>query len=212
MPPARPLALPAGKWLKLNEGSPDGRLFPAEVLARAYRSSVRHAYRENRLLYRDPRGSLLLREKVATMLKSERGLAVTADNICITRGSQNAIYVAAHTLIMPGDTVLAESLTYEAAVAALASCGARIVSVGLDEEGVDVADVEKQCRMHTVKAIFLTRITSFRRLSRCVRSDACGCWSCRGSSASPSSRTTTTTNSTSKPSRCCPWRAMRRRA
>ena len=155
-PPARPLALGTGDWVKLDEGSPDSRLFPAEVLSRAYRSSIQRAFRENRLLYGNPRGSSLLREKVATMLKSERGLAVAAENICITRGSQSGIYVIARTLISPGDTVLVESLTYEAAVVALASCGARIVSVKLDQDGVDVADVERQCRTHSVKAIFLT--------------------------------------------------------
>lgn len=156
LPPARPLALPTGDWIKLDEGSPDSRLFPAEVLSRAYRSGIQRAFRENRLLYGNPRGSALLREKVATMLKSERGLAVTADNICITRGSQSGIYIVARTLISPGDTVLVEALTYEAAVAALSACGARIVSVKLDQEGVDVADVERQCRAHSVKAIFLT--------------------------------------------------------
>lgn len=155
-PPARPLALAAGQLLKLDEGSPDGRLFPVEELGRAYRSSLQRASRENRLLYRDPRGSPVLREKVAAMLESERGLAVTAENICITRGSQNGIFIAARTLISPGDTILVETLTYEAAVAAFASCGARIVSVRLDDEGVDVADVEQQCRQHSVKAIFLT--------------------------------------------------------
>jgi GntR family transcriptional regulator/MocR family aminotransferase len=140
----------------LDEGSPDSRLFPADVLSRAYRSSIQRAFREKRLLYRDPRGSALLREKVATMLKSERGLAVTADNVCITRGAQSGIYIIARTLISPGDTVLVEALTYEAAVAALSATGARIVSVGLDEEGVDVKDVERKCRAHRVKAIFLT--------------------------------------------------------
>jgi GntR family transcriptional regulator/MocR family aminotransferase len=155
-PPARPLALPPGKWLKLDEGSPDGRLFPAEVLTRAYRSAVQRASRDNRLLYRDPRGSPMLREKIATMLKSERGLAVTPDNICITRGSQNGIFLAARTLISPGDTVLVEALTYEPAVAAFDACRARIVSVRLDEQGVDVDDVERQCRAHRVKAMFLT--------------------------------------------------------
>ena len=118
-PPARPLALPTGNWIKLDEGSPDSRLFPAEVLSRAYRSGIQRAFRDNRLLYGNPRGSPLLREQVATMLKSERGLAVTADNICITRGSQSGIYIIARTLIAPGDTVLVESLTYEAAVAAI---------------------------------------------------------------------------------------------
>ena len=154
-PPERPLALPAGR-LKLDEGSPDGRLFPAEILARAYRTAVQRAMRDKRLQYRDPRGSPMLRETIAAMLRAERGLAVEAANICITRGSQNGIFLAARTLIHPGDTVLVDELTYEPAVAAFAACGARVVPVGLDDDGTDVADVERQCRAHRVRAIFLT--------------------------------------------------------
>ncbi len=108
-PPARPLALPAGKGLKLDEGAPDGRLFPSEVLARAYRSAVQRASRSNGLQYRDPRGTPALRESVAAMLKSQRGLAVTAANICITRGSQNGIFLATQVLIQPGDAVVSRS-------------------------------------------------------------------------------------------------------
>ncbi len=155
-PPDRPLAMPAGRWLKLDEGSPDGRLFPAEILSSAYRTAVRRAVRDNRLQYRDPRGSTMLREAIAAMLRAERGLAVTPENICITRGSQNGIFLAARTIVRPGDAVLVEELTYEPAVAAFAACGARIVPVALDGEGADVADVERQCRAHRVRAIFLT--------------------------------------------------------
>jgi GntR family transcriptional regulator/MocR family aminotransferase len=155
-PPARPLALAADGAIKLDEGSPDGRLFPAEVLTRAYRSAVQRASRDNRLLYRDPRGSTALRRSIAAMLKAERGLQVTPENICITRGSQNGIFLAARTLLSPGDAVLVETLTYEPAVAAFAACGATIVPVRLDEQGVDVEDVERQCRAHPVRAIFLT--------------------------------------------------------
>ena len=156
LPPERALATPTGPWLKLDEGSPDGRLFPTEILSRAYRSATRRAARDNRLLYRDPRGSQALRTSIAAMLKAERGLAVTADEICITRGSQNGIFLAARALIVPGDAVLMEALTYEPAVAAFADRGARVVPVGLDDQGVDVVDVERQCRKHRVKAIFLT--------------------------------------------------------
>uniref|UniRef100_UPI0035CB944E MocR-like pyridoxine biosynthesis transcription factor PdxR n=1 Tax=uncultured Sphingomonas sp. TaxID=158754 RepID=UPI0035CB944E len=155
-PPERPLALPGGKGLKLDEGAPDGRLFPADILSRAYRSAIQRASRDNRLQYRDPRGSPRLREAVAVMLRGERGLAVTADDICITRGSQNGIYLAARTLLSPGDTVLVEALTYEPAVAAFTDLGARIVSIGLDELGADVEDIERACRKHRVRAIFLT--------------------------------------------------------
>jgi len=155
-PPARPLALPSDTRTRLDEGSPDGRLFPEEVLGRAYRSAIQRAARHNRMLYGDPRGSAALREGIAAMLRTERGLAVGAENICITRGSQNAIFLAARTLITPGDTVLVEALTYEPAVAAFRACGAKVEAVGLDDQGVDVEDVERRCREGGVKAIFLT--------------------------------------------------------
>jgi GntR family transcriptional regulator/MocR family aminotransferase len=155
-PPSRPLALPSDTQMRLDEGSPDGRLFPEEVLARAYRSAIQRAARQGRLLYGDPRGTLPLRQSVAAMLRTERGLAVEAENICITRGSQNAIFLAARTLVSPGDTVLVEALTYEPAVAAFRACGARVEAVGLDDQGVDVEDVERRCREGAVKAIFLT--------------------------------------------------------
>jgi GntR family transcriptional regulator/MocR family aminotransferase len=155
-PPQRPLALPPGPGLKLDEGAPDGRIFPAELLARAYRSAVQRASRGNRLQYRDPRGSEMLRASIATMLRSERGLQVAPENICITRGSQNSIFLAAQLLVKPGDAVIVEELTYEPAVAALRQRGVRIVPVSIDAEGLVVEDVELACRKHNVSAIFLT--------------------------------------------------------
>jgi GntR family transcriptional regulator/MocR family aminotransferase len=155
-PPERSLALPSGLGLKLDEGAPDGRLFPAELLARAYRSSTHRASRENRFQYRDPRGSPALRESIATMLKSQRGLPVAAENICVTRGSQNGIYLATQLLVRPGDTVLVEELTYEPAVAVFKAIGARILSVPLDEDGIDTDAIEQACRKHPVRAVFVT--------------------------------------------------------
>lgn len=155
-PPPRSLALPGGTGLKLDEGAPDGRLFPPELLARAYRSAIHAASRANRLQYRDPRGSAWLRESIAVMLRTQRGLAVTADEVCITRGSQNGIFLAAQVLIEPGDAVIVEALTYEPAVAAFQAAGARIVPVGLNEGGIDIDDVEAACRRHRIRAVFLT--------------------------------------------------------
>jgi GntR family transcriptional regulator/MocR family aminotransferase len=155
-PPERPLAWSADRGIKLDEGSPDGRLFPLDVLSRAYRTAIKRGARAGSMSYRDPRGTALLRATIADMLKAERGLAVTADHICITRGSQHGIFLATQLLIAPGDAVLVEKLTYEPAVTAFAARGARIVPVGLDDQGIDVEDVEKACRKHNVRAIFLT--------------------------------------------------------
>lgn len=143
-------------WLKIDEGSPDGRLFPAEVLSRAYRNAIVRASKENRLLYGDPRGSLLLREALANMLRTERGVMADANNICITRGSQMGLSLVARTLVRPGDVVLVEALTYQPAISLFRDCGAKVLPVALDYEGVSVEDVECLCRSHRVRAIFLT--------------------------------------------------------
>jgi GntR family transcriptional regulator/MocR family aminotransferase len=154
--PSRPLAMPGGMGLKLDEGAPDGRLFPADILGNAYRKAVRGAAVSNQLQYRDPLGTPELRESLAEMLRSQRGLAVTPEQICITRGSQNGIFLTAQALLRPGDHVLVEALTYEPAVAAFNALGARVVAVPLDDQGIDVSAVEAACRRHPIRALFLT--------------------------------------------------------
>lgn len=156
LPPARALALPSNAKTKIDEGTPDGRLFPADILSRAFRSAVLRTSRENRLQYRDPRGTPRLRERIAEMLRGERGLSVEPENICITRGSQNGIFLAAQAMLSPGDAVIVEELTYEPAVAAFTALGARVIGVPLTEQGIDAGAVEKACRKHKVRAIFLT--------------------------------------------------------
>ncbi|WP_338056758.1 PLP-dependent aminotransferase family protein [Sphingobium lignivorans] len=155
-PPDRSIALPAGEGLKLDEGAPDGRLFPPDVLARAYRRAIHGASAENRLQYRDPLGSMRLRQAIADMLRNQRALTVTPDEVCITRGSQNALFLATRILLKPSDTVIVETLTHEPTIAAFRAAGARIVVVPLDKGGIDVDSIERACREHHVRALFLT--------------------------------------------------------
>ena len=154
--PERPLAIPGGSRIKFDEGSPDGSLFPAEILARSFRQAALMAARQKRLSYRDPRGSELLRDAIAAMLREERGLVVGPQNICVTRGSQAAIMLAARTLTRQGACALAEELTYEPAVQALEGCGLPVHPLRMDEGGLVVDDLEAQCRKHRVAALFLT--------------------------------------------------------
>lgn len=154
--PPEPLAIPTGPWIKLDEGSPDGRLFPVHLLVNAYRQASARGVQLNQFQYRYPRGSPALRQGIADMLRKERGMAVDAANICITRGSQMGIFLAMRILIEPGDAVLFEALSYAPAVSAALSCGGQVVPVGLSSHGIDLDAVERHCRSHRVKAIFLT--------------------------------------------------------
>jgi GntR family transcriptional regulator / MocR family aminotransferase len=90
------------------------------------------------------------------MLTAHRGLVTSADSICITRGSQMAIFLAARILVQPGETVLVEALSYSPAWEAFRAAGASVVGAKLDDDGVNIEDIERLCRRHKVRALYLT--------------------------------------------------------
>jgi GntR family transcriptional regulator/MocR family aminotransferase len=83
-------------------------------------------------------------------------MTTTPDNICLTRGSQMAIYLAAHMLAGRGDAVAMEELSYPPAREAFRHAGAEVVPVPLDEGGMCVDKLEKICRKKRVRAVYVT--------------------------------------------------------
>ena len=150
------MLLPERGVLMFDDGAPDTRLVPVNELARAYRRSLLSLSRDNSLGYGDPRGSIALRKAVSEMLNAERGLNTTADTICLTRGSQMAIFIAARVLTQPGDTVVLESLSYPPAREAFLANGAHVTTVRVDAQGIRLDDLEKVCRAQRVRCVYLT--------------------------------------------------------
>jgi GntR family transcriptional regulator/MocR family aminotransferase len=150
------VSLTGSDILRFDDGTPDTRLLPAELVARAYRRALLARARRNQLGYGDPRGTLALREAVAAMLRADRGLNCGPENICITRGSQMGIYLAARLLAGPGDRVGIEALSYPPARAAFVAAGAQIVQVGLDGRGMRIEELEALCREQPLRAIYIT--------------------------------------------------------
>jgi GntR family transcriptional regulator/MocR family aminotransferase len=151
-----PILLPKVGALTFDDGAPDTRLVPVEALARAYRRALVGGGHRNQLSYGDPRGALQLRTAISSMLNLERGLTTVANNICLTRGSQMAIYLAARILSGPGDVVVMETLSYPPAREAFRAAGAEVIGIGLDSDGIRLDELEKVCRSHKVRCIYLT--------------------------------------------------------
>jgi GntR family transcriptional regulator / MocR family aminotransferase len=145
---------PEAGVIDFNDGIPDSRLIPFNILSRAFRHALIGSSKN--LGYGDPRGTLALRQSIATMLNMERGLSVAIDQICIARGSQMGIFLAARVLTRPNDYVVVEQLSYPAAKEAFRSCGANILTVGQDKHGIDVVALEKLCKQHPIRAIYVT--------------------------------------------------------
>lgn len=146
-------SVPRGTLL-LYGGLPDLRLVPTTALARAYRRCLRR--RAPSLGYGDPRGPLRLREALAGMLAATRGLAVGADDLVITRGSQMALSLLGQAILRPGDVVAVEEVGYRPAWAALQQAGARLLPLPVDEQGLIVESLEAALAQGPVRAVYVT--------------------------------------------------------
>jgi GntR family transcriptional regulator/MocR family aminotransferase len=139
-----------------TDGTPDARLAPLAALARAYRHTLLSKGRRNQLGYDSPLGSWRLREALAHMLNQQRGLRTTADTICLTRGTQMALYLTASLLLRPGDVVAVENPGYPPAWHTFQLFGAELAPLPVDDEGLCVEAFEELCRQRPVRALYLT--------------------------------------------------------
>jgi 2-aminoadipate transaminase len=98
------------------------------------------------LQYGTTEGYLPLRELVAEMAVRQ-GIHVTADNVLITSGSQQALDLLGKIFIDPGDRILVESPTYLGALQAWSMYGAEYVTVYSDDDGIQTQDLEEAFRV-----------------------------------------------------------------
>jgi GntR family transcriptional regulator/MocR family aminotransferase len=89
--------------------------------------------------YGEPEGYLPLREALADYLRRARGVVCEPGQILIVNGSQQALDITARVLLNPGDGVVIEDPHYEGARQVFVAVGARLLTVPVDTEGLDVA-------------------------------------------------------------------------
>lgn len=147
------LTTPRG-CLRMYGGLPDARLIPTAALSRAYRRQLRKP--GDGLSYGDPLGHVALRRALASMLSETRGLSIGADDVMITRGSQMALYLAARTILAPGDRVAVEAWGYRPAWEALKQAGAELVPIAVDGHGLNVDALAEQHQKQPIAAVYLT--------------------------------------------------------
>ncbi len=139
-----------------DDGLPDARLTPLDELSKAYKRILLQNARWCMMGYRSPKGELRLRSALCNMLMHDRALNVQPERICITRGSQMALYLTAHTLVQPGDRVAMETPGYRPAWEAFKQAGALMEPIPVDDEGLCVEALEKLCSRKKIKAVYVT--------------------------------------------------------
>jgi len=152
--PELPRTLPPRSIL-MSGTRPDVRLVPADLIGRAYRRAVK-LNGSDLLSYKHPAGLPRLRQGLAAMLSSMRGLAVEPEQLMVTRGSQMALALTARALIRPGDVVAVEHPGYRPAWEAFRLAGAEIAPIPVDDRGLDVRALQRLIAAREIRAVYVT--------------------------------------------------------
>jgi GntR family transcriptional regulator/MocR family aminotransferase len=119
----------------------DARLFPMDLFRAVLAKQLRHLERRPGR-YRGPsgnQGNYWLRHAISRHISLTRALAVRPEDILITSGAQQAFDVLARVLVIPNETVVAvEDPGYPPLRVPFAAAGAKVVPVGVDDEGLIV--------------------------------------------------------------------------
>ncbi|WP_321960298.1 PLP-dependent aminotransferase family protein [Paraburkholderia sp. J7] len=90
--------------------------------------------------YADPLGARALREAIADYVRKSRSVRCDADQVIVTNGTQQGLFLASQVLLGPRDQAWVENPAYRGVTAILESLPYRdaMVRVPVDAEGLDV--------------------------------------------------------------------------
>jgi GntR family transcriptional regulator / MocR family aminotransferase len=128
----------------------DSRLFPLDVFRRLSAKQLRGLERKP-ASYKSAQGNqgnYHLRKAIIKHIAITRAVACQAEDILVTSGAQQAFDLLARALVTPGETTVAlEDPGYPPMRVAFAAAGAKLVPVGIDEEGLIVAQLPRDVRV-----------------------------------------------------------------
>jgi 2-aminoadipate transaminase len=134
-----------GQRISFSFGFPDPASLPADEVAAVTTRVLRQRGRAA-LQYGDYVGYSGLIDVLIAKLSRDQGIQARRENVLITAGGSQAIDLLLDALVDWGDTIISEMPTWVGAVQAFRSVGANIISVPVDDEGINVTALEHELR------------------------------------------------------------------
>ena len=152
--------------LSLAAGFTDNASLPAQLVNKVVAELPKTNANNEFLQYGTTQGRATLRKLTCDRLNAlemEKKGAFSDDLTFITNGSQQALFLATHTLCDPGDYVLVESPTYFVYLSMLQGLQVQPIGIPVDDnERIDeaaleamLADLKQKGELHKIKAIYL---------------------------------------------------------
>lgn len=141
------------RMVNFASGHPSTETFQDKML-KGYISSAMNMAGKDIFQYGSHAGYPPLRKVLTEFINTRGDIIKPTDDMIITYGATEAIYLTGQALINRGDRVIFELPSYVNAIKAFQIVGADIIGVHMEEDGVDLDELEKA--MKTGAKVFYT--------------------------------------------------------
>lgn len=136
-------------------GFPDSALFDVDGLNAAAQAALSDAHAAHALQYGATEGYDPLRAQLAALMVAKGTTDLTAQDLIVTTGSQQALDLLGKCLVDPGDRVIMEGPTFLATIQCMRLYGADVISAPIDAHGVQPEALEALITTHRPKLVYL---------------------------------------------------------
>ncbi|MDO8826233.1 PLP-dependent aminotransferase family protein [Methylophaga sp.] len=135
----------------LGAAVPDKSFLPVKLMGR-YLTQVHKQHLNTVITYDKPAGLMPLRQQIAKRMVAQ-GCHLVAEDIVITNGCQEAVYLALRSCTQPGDVVAVESPTYYGLLQIMESLSLKALEIPTDPvTGISIEALELALDQWPVKA------------------------------------------------------------
>lgn len=139
-----------------NDGVPDIRLTHIDDLSRLYSANMKRKSNRNKMSYYQQEGSRYFKEQLSYYLHLSRGLRISTGNLLITRSIEMSLFIISEIILQPGDYVAVGALGYFSANMVFQKKKTRMLTVPVDEDGLDMDALRELCKQYPLRMVYVT--------------------------------------------------------
>ncbi|MBI9042114.1 PLP-dependent aminotransferase family protein [Lutibacter sp.] len=140
----------------INDGKPDLRLHPVHQFTRWYSAAMKRKTLVNKWNRTADFFNSKFQTQLCNYLNATRGFHINPTNLINTRSSEMSLYIVSQLIIKPNDIVLVGQLSNYASNMIFQQTGARIKTVPIDADGLDIEYIKKHFIKHSIRCVYIS--------------------------------------------------------
>lgn len=139
-----------------NDGQPDIRLLPTSKISSWYTASMKRKSVLKKWNDVNTSSASYFDRELCNYLNTTRRLHILPENILTTRSTEMSLYIISQLIIQPNDVVLVGSLSNFAANMIFHQAGAKLRTIPVDQDGIDVSYIRKHFVKNAIRCLYCT--------------------------------------------------------